>query len=285
MKQDMYFNTPKLCGSEMKKSIDELKNAIISLRDSDIKVDEEEVEEALAMFSDCLNMAMKRDYKAIESTFPEFYGNGAFKETYELTSNLVIKFCSQFNNTREEEKLLRAAKEANVYEIFLPTEFVSFGDTPAFMPNIYEMEVEDVFFYDIYARTKVEDDEHEDSMAVYCEIQPKANLAGDEDALPRKAFYESEYNGDNVVYYMTGEVVPYEKYKKIHVNDLDWVQSIITAYGDVFFERFIEFAERNNIVDLHNENIGYVDDVKSGEHRPVILDCLSQTDDSFLDRR
>lgn len=48
---------------------------------------------------------------------------GAFKEAYHASDSIVVKFCSTDNETKREQALLAAAKEANILELFVPTFF------------------------------------------------------------------------------------------------------------------------------------------------------------------
>lgn len=48
---------------------------------------------------------------------------GAFKEAYHASDSIVVKFCSTDNETKREQALLTAAKEANILELFVPTFF------------------------------------------------------------------------------------------------------------------------------------------------------------------
>lgn len=50
---------------------------------------------------------------------------GAFKEAYHASDSIVVKFCSTDNETKREQALLAAAKEANILELFVPTFFIS----------------------------------------------------------------------------------------------------------------------------------------------------------------
>lgn len=53
----------------------------------------------------------------------ECFSCGAFKEAYHASDSIVVKFCSTDNETKREQALLAAAKEANILELFVPTFF------------------------------------------------------------------------------------------------------------------------------------------------------------------
>nr|DAV01758.1 MAG TPA: hypothetical protein [Caudoviricetes sp.] len=53
----------------------------------------------------------------------ECFSCGAFKEAYHASDSIVVKFCSTDNETKKEQALLAAAKEANILELFVPTFF------------------------------------------------------------------------------------------------------------------------------------------------------------------
>lgn len=55
----------------------------------------------------------------------ECFSCGAFKEAYHASDSIVVKFCSTDNETKREQALLAAAKEANILELFVPTFFIS----------------------------------------------------------------------------------------------------------------------------------------------------------------
>lgn len=265
-----YQNTPKGRGSSIEESLKEMKQALFSLRESGVEISEAEIENALLSFTFCLEHA--NDYKAIQN-FPNMYGFGAFKEVYQLTSNTVIKFCSESNRTKEEERLLLAAKKENVSEMFLPTEFVSLGDIPMSMPFLDEADAESgsAFRYNTWLHDYTPNPDHIPSKAVYCEIQPAVTVNCD--SKRRVCCYYENYIGANFVYYNNGGVIPFEEIYKIPVTDMNWIQSIITCYGDEFFKRFVTFIVENHVSDLHSSNIGYIS--SNGTQFPIIFDWLS----------
>lgn len=171
----------------------------------------------------------------------DYIDSGAFKETYELSPSLVIKFCTENNNTEEEINLL-ANLEEPFRKLFLETSYLRL---PFPIPE-----------------TCTESDE--DEILVDCVIQPKVIIASSL-SLDDWKDYIPNYNYDDIL-----DVGFHTNYI---FDDPDWYFALIAVYGEEYTDAFCKYCRANYISDLHLGNVGLL---REGEvYIPVILDWMS----------
>lgn len=165
---------------------------------------------------------------------------GAFKEAYHASDSIVVKFCSTDNETKREQALLAAAKEANILELFVPT-----------------------FFHQLPVNLPVTQLDIEAFELNYLEIQPIVVPA-------------SHVAYENIGWDEQGEVIPgisMTVIRRIPTRNLTWLKSIVENYSKEFFEKFAIFCDDWHIWDLHEDNIGFL---RTPEvELPIILDWMS----------
>ncbi len=191
----------------------------------------------------------------------ECFSCGAFKEAYHASDSIVVKFCSTDNETKKEQALLAAAKEASVLELFVPT---FFHQLPI---NLSVTQLDDInssrYTYDYHYHTWNRNPNAEDFELNYLEIQPLV--------IPSSSHIAYETISWNKQDKIMG--IPITVIRRIPTNNLTWLKSIINNYGKEFFEKFAIFCDNWHIWDLHNDNIGFL---RTPEvELPIILDWMS----------
>lgn len=188
--------------------------------------------------------------------FFDFLSSGAFKETYSLNQDWVVKFCSTDNYTDDEARLIDAAWEEDVGELFLPSYFIPLD---IHIP-LYHLNGR---YSDYYC-----DDFSE--MADYLIIQPcitatsynrGCELLDDRFA---HAYYKHPITDRK-----SGCAVSYTIAKHFSGQSKTWLQDVVNYYGMEVFIKFYHFIKKYKITDLHTENVGYFYD------KPVIFDWCS----------
>lgn len=186
---------------------------------------------------------------------------GAFKEAYHASDSIVVKFCSTDNETKREQALLAAAKEANILELFVPT---FFHQLPV---NLPVTQLDDTnssrYTYDSHYHTWRQNPDIEAFELNYLEIQPIVVPA-------------SHVAYENIGWDEQGEVIPgisMTVIRRIPTHNLTWLKSIVENYSKEFFEKFAIFCDDWHIWDLHEDNIGFL---RTPEvELPIILDWMS----------
>lgn len=186
---------------------------------------------------------------------------GAFKEAYHASDSIVVKFCSTDNETKREQALLAAAKEANILELFVPT---FFHQLPVNLPIT---QLDDTnssrYTYDYHYHTWRRNPDIEAFELNYLEIQPIVVPA-------------SHVAYENIGWDEQGEVIPgisMTVVRRIPTRNLTWLKSIVENYSKEFFEKFAIFCDDWHIWDLHEDNIGFL---RTPEvELPIILDWMS----------
>ncbi len=212
---------------------------------------------------------------------PEHYwsllGYGAFKECYDIGEDVIVKFASEENATDKEEEILALAAEADLSDVFLPSIFIPLDDDK--LPTTYlECNFYNPYTWDESAGTYVRNEEVHISKDVefnYIIVQKK--IATTEGKLNSDGennyflynFTTKMYKTENLLD-ENGKVIPFTVLDSIDIFSKRWLRSAIDRFGSEFLYRLADFNEENHISDLHEHNIGYLDD-----GTPVILDWLS----------
>jgi hypothetical protein len=209
----------------------------------------------------------------------EVIAHGAFKECYEGLGDWVIKFASLHNATAAEKQLLDAARDAGLSWMFSHTLFI---DLPR---NLRTTMLEEADYTCIHDESLGECPHNcsicqwnvteENNPLAYIlntvELQPRGYAASDNDyiSLP---YWEADYN-KNPIYYQDGSVVPHRILSDIGIVSQNWAEDFINTYGDTNFHKFIAFADKFQLSDLHAANTGYVK--TAAGTMPILLDWLS----------
>lgn len=210
--------------------------------------------------------------QGIIEDFFEPIASGAFKECYDLNSDLVIKFASECNDTEEEQALLQAADEAGVGEMFMPTWYCPLT---SFHPELIQLSNEDSYrwYYNERYHTCVENQDYEGQRANYAIIQPRIY----DEVREREYMYFPRNAHDYARAPITdaqGNEVEFRVAESCYVTSQTWLQDIVDVYGIEFFYKLSAFLKDNKVHDLHTGNIGYYKR-NDGKIVPVIFDCLS----------
>lgn len=186
---------------------------------------------------------------------------GAFKEAYHASDSIVVKFCSTDNETKKEQALLAAAKEADILELFVPT---FFHQLPV---NLSVTQLDDSnfsrYYYNYNYHTWNRNLNIEDFELNYLEIQPLV--------IPSShiTYETTSWNKQDEI--ILG--VPITVVRRIPTANLTWLKSLVENYGIDTFKRFAIFCDDWHIWDLHNDNIGFL---RTREvELPIILDWMS----------
>ena len=161
------------------------------------------------------------------------------------------------NETKREQALLAAAKEANILELFVPTFFHQLPVTQLDDTNSSR------YTYDSHYHTWRQNPDIEAFELNYLEIQPIVVPA-------------SHVAYENIGWDEQGEVIPgisMTVIRRIPTRNLTWLKSIVENYSKEFFEKFAIFCDDWHIWDLHEDNIGFL---RTPEvELPIILDWMS----------
>lgn len=231
-------------------------------------IDASDMKDIISNFTDIMsNQAL------MEDVFHRI-GNGCYKECFELTNNLVIKFASECNRTTEEERILNLAEEAGVLPLFLPTWFVYLE---SFHPELCVLsdDASGQMTYDPEYHTYVTNPEFCGERSDAILIQPRIwKTSGECGPRYLENNFHDYWNEGPLVCPHTGEVIEHDEARQWSVSDKDWLQAILDYYGADFFHTAAKFMVDHSMYDLHQDNIGYIIDAE-GKRRPVILDWLS----------
>lgn len=208
----------------------------------------------------------------------DFIAHGAFKEVYGYGS-IVLKFCSEDNETEKERDIINAAFDGDLGDVFLPTVFIPI-DNPKLVPLYYLDEDEtnrnDDYTYDDKEHTwkRRDDDENCGYHAVWLEIQQRIETTCEDDAanLMMDFANPSNYNKCPVVDEL-GRPISYSCAADTGIGSKTWMQAVINIYGFEYFAELAAFITDYDISDLHNRNIGYYK--RDNKLLPVIIDWLS----------
>lgn len=182
-----------------------------------------------------------------ENYFGEMLGNGSYKEAYKVSPHCVIKFCTYDNPTEEEENLYNAAINEGFGHFFVPTFFFHL---PIALPS-FCFEDDENYYGSEFVLTDME-------------IQYVATTV--EDLGLR---YRSHKEKQSIV--AGRAILSYALIKKSHIDYNKWLKDAMTYYSYDKVVDFIEnFIEYYGVIDLHSENIGYING-----NQPVILDWMS----------
>lgn len=199
----------------------------------------------------------------------DFIAAGAYKECYCLNNTHIIKFAACDNDSEDEMEILKAAQQAGLEALFLPTTYTALDIDS--LTAIYIDEEHPNYSYYMTKNSRDETTYHRrylpTSIMGYF-IQPRITETARENPGTRFRWIRDIYNNNPVVD-ETGEAIPYEIIHQCSVGDLGWVQSVVDHYGSVMLYRLANFIKEYCISDLHSGNIGYIDG------RPVIIDWLS----------
>lgn len=212
------------------------------------------------------------DRMTLEDAFT-LVGYGAYKETYKLTHNTVIKFACEANATSEEAFLLNAADGAGVSALFIPTWFCPLE---SYHPQLVILDDndDDRQCYDSEAHTYRDDPDWVGNRASHAIIQPRIDRRESErDWVVLERNPHDYYKHTAITDPETGEVIDVEVALDWCVSSYTWLQAVCDAYGADFFKRAAAFLKEHHVCDLHLDNIGYI--TTDGVTVPVIFDWLS----------
>ena len=254
-------NTLKLrgietCSPEIQTFLREIEQSFLQALNNCVPADQQEKEaiqlrDTVEGIGNCL-----KEHIAPGEAF-ECFSCGAFKEAYLASDSIVVKFCSTDNETRKEQALLAAAKEADILELFVPT---FFHRLPI---NLPVTQLDDTnpsrYIYDYRYHTWCKNPNIDDFELNYLEIQPMV--------IPASHVAYENIGGFKEV------SIPMTVIRRIPTNNLTWLKSIVENYGEEFFKKFAIFCDDWHIWDLHKDNIGFsrTPEVKI----PIILDWMS----------
>ncbi len=170
-------------------------------------------------------------------------GDGSFKLVFDLlpNSNLVIKFESDPECARDEREVYKIIEENWLIHFFVDTVFLTLP-FPLFADNGDPFNMGEFSSIQIQKKIKVYNDlfeSHEESV--------------DSDSIPDYLFALFEDSG---------------------LDYRGWIKDAIDTYGLDEVERLVYFLSENQIIDLHDENIGYFTQ-QNGKEIPVIFDWMS----------
>ena len=258
-------NTLKLRGidaysPEIQTFIREIEQSFLCTLNNCVPADKQEKEaiqlrDTVESIGNCLEM------HCAPGEVSECFSCGAFKEAYHASDSIVVKFCSTDNETKKEQALLAAAKDAGILELFVPT---FFHQLPV---NLPVTQLDDTnssrYTYDYHYHTWCQNSGIEAFELNYLEIQPIV--------VPASHIAYEVVRCDRQDEVIPG--VPMATMRRIPTHNLTWLKSIVENYGKEFFEKFAIFCDDWHIWDLHEDNIGFL---RTPEvELPIILDWMS----------
>jgi hypothetical protein len=208
---------------------------------------------------------------------PEHYlqpiGSGAFKECfYTGVQGWIVKFASECNPTGAERQIHDLAHQWGIGDLFIPTYFI---DLPESLDSsMLDDEYGNYYEYQGYNEDREltwrlrPRDSSDRRQLISIQIQPLVQIQQDLPFEYDHAGNEAEYNKAPLTF-RHGEVVPLDTYARLGVTSKSWAQHIIDEYGAPVFLAFHDFIDEFDISDLHNANIGYLN------NKPIILDWMS----------
>lgn len=184
----------------------------------------------------------------------DFLKNGVFKEVYWLdsTHKYVIKFCCEHNETESELSILQQVT-TEISKVFIQTFSLHLIRTiPASFILVEEREGMD---------------DEEDTLQInYILIQPAIDKTCSTDFDHISLGSSKLYMRNPLV--VNNSIINYEYIKGAPITNKVWLQKIVQYYGEEFLILLKDFIDEKCIGDLHDGNIGYLND------RPVIIDYL-----------
>jgi hypothetical protein len=185
---------------------------------------------------------------------PSFYmeciATGAFKEVYNASDSVVIKFAIDTNYTMDTEAHTYEKIPDNLFQYFAKSIFISLDKT---FPSSYFNEDENAPIDCIIIQEKI----HKTMEKCNREILDRDD--------------EEDYN-KSPLYETNGDIIPFKDaidFSYITPYKL-WLQEAINHYGKDSLKELSDFCDEMSISDLHRGNIGFRTDGS-----PVIIDFLS----------
>ena len=210
------------------------------------------------------------------SMYWDLKANGAYKECYNVgEDSIIIKFAAEDNETDKEETILSYAADEGLSDLFLSGIYISLDDDK--LPT----EALDYYSNSYYhytwsntAGTYVRGEKRGGSLQLnYMIIQKK--IANTEKQLQETDGYY--VNNFSILNYKTDfladeneDPIPYDTIYNSGIMSKRWLRAFIEKFGSKTFYKFVKFCRTHYISDLHENNIGYLQD-----GTPVILDWLS----------
>lgn len=195
----------------------------------------------------------------------DYFSCGAFKEAYLASDSIIVKFCSNANETCRERHLLKEAEAANLANLFVPTTFI---ELPTSLPITHlEDDSSNSWIYDHHYHTYVESKNYDDWYLNYLEIQPRVSPAS---AVPCE-FLPWDYQNLEINSTLS---IPRAMINRVSTTNKTWLLSIVENYGLEKLKEFAVFCDDHHIWDLHNNNIGFTISL-DGKEIPIILDWMS----------
>lgn len=201
---------------------------------------------------------------------------GAFKECYELTSRLVIKFVNDRNPTASEKALSDLAEQNGVADVFLPIRVIGMPrDLPAEI-----VEENNSYWYgdqqtwDSAASTWVENEDYVGPVLTHIIIQPRISEVALKVDGTQISWNSDEYYQDPVVDFNTGEVMPFDLIDEIGIGNRAWLEALWMRVENL--EDVARFIKDNDINDTHDNNLGFI--YRPDGAFPVVIDCFSSPD-------
>ena len=238
--------------------VQSMKNILI-----DFEVSNKEIDNCCDMFERVLKGLFTMD-----DAF-SFIDHGAFKETYSLTDDLVIKFCSIDNNTNDEMYILDVATKAGLNDIFLPTRQIDVSDFAqhCFLSHIAQ-DYGRGYSYNSYYKD-LNPEYHADTVLIQKKIKNTY-----EESHGYVAHWVSDYALHPVSDSLTNRIVEYSYIRDtMNMEAIDWLQSLMDNFGSEYFYSVGKFIKKHHIHDLHTSNVGYY--TKGDKILPCIIDWLS----------
>lgn len=194
----------------------------------------------------------------------DYFSCGAFKEAYLASDSIIVKFCSNTNETCREQRLLEEAKTAGLIDLFVPTTFI---ELPTSLPITHLDGDSDKWVYNSYYHTYVENEDYDDWYLDYLEIQPRVSPAS---AVPCE-YLPWDYQNLEISNTLS---IPRAMINRVSTTNKTWLLSIVENYGLEKLKEFAMFCDDHHIWDLHNDNIGFTISF-DGKEIPIILDWMS----------
>lgn len=194
----------------------------------------------------------------------DYFSCGAFKEAYLASDSIIVKFCSNTNETEREKNLLDEAETAGLVDLFVPTTFV---ELPTSLPIRHLDGDSDRWAYNSYYHTYMESEDYDDWYLNYLEIQPRVSPA----SVVSCEHLPWDYQ---ILEIDATPSIPRAMINRVGTTNKTWLLSIVENYGLEKLKDFAMFCDDHHIWDLHDDNIGFTVSL-DGKEIPIILDWMS----------
>lgn len=208
----------------------------------------------------------------------EMLGYGHFKECYDFSPHIVLKFCAERNPTKEEEQIPLDAFNNDLDEMFVPSRYL---ELPRELESAtLEKDDDDQEVYDEDTGGWCENPEwHDNTVLTHICFQvavkpvPQEEEGRDDEFLINPKYWAETCLDCGI----PPEETP-EAWRGLGGACRNWVAVLIERRGLDYARTFAQFCDEYHVWDLHADNVGYIPsyDPCLPLAMPVVLDWMSK---------